>query len=112
MIIHDGGYYGMSMLWIRNIPVYGARILFGPTRKPNDKTYILWIDSIHLTDSSCYIHGPFNFDSHSDIIKPKQYIALSHWEFLLATCSTLGIVLLLSLLLQITNPLKRHLKII
>ena len=40
---------------------------------------ILWIDSIHLTDSSYYIHGPFNFDSRSDIIKAKQYIALSHW---------------------------------
>ena len=55
----------------KNIPVYGARILFGPIRKPNDKNYIIWTDSIHLTDSSCYIHGLFNFHSRLDIIKIK-----------------------------------------
>ena len=57
-----------------NIPVYGARILLGPNRKPNTKNYILWIDSVHLFDPSCYIHCPFNFDFCSDIIKPNQYI--------------------------------------
>ena len=51
-------------------------MLLGPNRKPNTKTYILWKDSIHLSDPSCYIHGPFNFDSRSDIIKPNQYITL------------------------------------
>ena len=55
----------------KNIPVYGARILFGTARKPNDKNYIIWTDSIHLTDSSCYIHGLFNFNSCLDIIKIK-----------------------------------------
>ena len=54
-----------------HIPVYGSRILLGPNRKPNLKKYIFWTDSIHLTDSSCYIQGPFNFDSLSDIIKPN-----------------------------------------
>ena len=60
-----------------NVPVYGARILFGPTRKLDLKKYILWTDSIHLTDPSCFLHGPFNFDTRSDVIKPKQYIALT-----------------------------------
>ena len=75
-----------------NVPVYGARILFGPTRKLDLKKYILWTDSIHLTDPSCFLHGPFNFDTRSDVIKPKQYIALTHWEFLLTRCSVLSIV--------------------
>ena len=46
-----------------NIPVYESRILLGPNRKPNLKKFILWIDSVQLIDSSCYIHGSFNFDS-------------------------------------------------
>ena len=75
-----------------NSPVYESRILLGPNRKPNLKKYILWTDSVHLTDSSCYIHGPFNFDSRSDIIKPNQHIALCHWEFILTFCSTFSIV--------------------
>ena len=74
-----------------NVPVYGARILFGPTRKPDLKKYILWTDSIHLTDPSCFLHGRFSFDTRSDVIKPKQYIALTHWEFLLTRCSVLSI---------------------
>ena len=43
-------------------------MLLGPNQKPNTKTYILWKDYIHLSGPSCYIHGPFNFDSRSDII--------------------------------------------
>ena len=75
-----------------NVPVYGARILFEPTRKPDLKKYVLWTDSIHLTDSSYFLHEPLNFDTRSDVIKPNQYIALTHWEFLLTRCSVLSIV--------------------
>ena len=46
-----------------NIPVYDARMLFSPRRKPDLTKYILWTDSVHLTDTSCFLHGPFNFDS-------------------------------------------------
>ena len=94
MIMHDVGHCGMSILWtIKRHQIYGAQILFGPTRETNDKKYILWKDSIHLTNSWCYIHGIFNFDSRSDIIKPKTYITLNYWKLPLTTCSTLGIVL-------------------
>ena len=48
---------------VNNVPLYGARMLFGPKRKLDLSKYILWTDSVHLTDSSCYLHGPFNFDS-------------------------------------------------
>ena len=61
-----------------NIPVYGARILLGPNRKPNTKIYIRWTDIVHLSYPSCYIQGPFYFDSRSDIIKSNQYISLSN----------------------------------
>ena len=75
-----------------NIPVYGSRMLFKPNRKPNLSKFMLWTDSIHLSDSSCYIHGPFSFDSRSDVISAKQFVALRHWEFLLTSCIALGIV--------------------
>ena len=75
-----------------NVPIYGVRMLFGPKRKPDPNKYILRTDSVHLTDISCYLHGPFNFDSHSDIITAKQHFALTHWEYLLIVCNTLGIV--------------------
>ena len=53
---------------------------------------MLWSDSVNLTDSSCFIHEPFNFDSHSDVISAKQFVALCHWEYLLTYFITLGIV--------------------
>ena len=62
-----------------NIHFYGSRILLDLNREPNLKKYIHWIDSVHLIDTSCFIHGSFNFDSRSDVIKSKQYVALSHW---------------------------------
>ena len=55
------------------IPVYGARILLGPNWKPNTNIYIFWIDIVHVSDPSCYIQGPFYFDSRSDSIKLNQY---------------------------------------
>ena len=41
---------------------------FSPKRKVHLTKYILWTDSVHLTDTFCFLHGPFNFDSQSDII--------------------------------------------
>ena len=79
------------VLYKNNIPVYGTRILLEPNWKPNTKKYILWKDSAHLSNLSCYIHGNFNFDSRSNIIESNQYITLSNWEFLLISCFTLSI---------------------
>ena len=75
-----------------NILVYGSRMLFKPNRKPNLSKFMLWTDSIHLSDSSCYIHGPFNFDSRSDVISAKQFVTLRHWKLLLTSIIALGIV--------------------
>ena len=75
-----------------NVPVYGSRILLGPKHKPDPSKYILWTDYIHLTDTSCYLHEPFNFESHSDIISVKQHVALTHWEYLLTICNKLSVV--------------------
>ena len=75
-----------------NISLYGARMLFGPKGKPDLRKYFFWTDSVQLTDSSCYLHGPFNFDSHSDVITAKQHIALPHWDFLLTIFRSFSIV--------------------
>ena len=58
-------------------------MLFGPKRKSDPSKFILWTDFVHLTDSFCYLHDPFNFDSNSDVIIAKQHIAQTHWEYLL-----------------------------
>ena len=89
---------GLYALWHEykndrnNFPIYGDRLLFDPKRKPDPNKYILRTDSVHLTDISCYLHGPFNFDSHSDIITAKQHVASTHWEYHLTICNTFGIV--------------------
>ena len=84
-------------------------MLFGPKRKPDSKKYILWTDSVHLTDPSCFLHGPFNFDSHSDVITPNQHVALTHWEYLFTLCNTLGIVSpILSTLTAVKPSAKRQ----
>ena len=72
--------------------MYGARILFSPKRKPNQTEYMLWTDLVHVTDSSCFLHGPFSFDSHTDIVSAKQFIALQHWDFLLTSFIEFGII--------------------
>ena len=56
-----------------NVPAYGARMLFSPKRKSNLKKYILWFDSVHLTDTKYFTHGPFNYDAHDNIIQLNQY---------------------------------------
>ena len=92
-----------------NVPLYGARMLFGPKRKQDINKYILWTDSIHLTDSSCYLHSTFNFDSHSDVITAEQHISLTHWEFLLTICHSFSIVpLILSTLTTGKGPTKKR----
>ena len=44
-----------------NNPVYGVRIPFNSRRKSDLTKYMLWTDSVHLTDSSCFLYRPFNF---------------------------------------------------
>ena len=92
MIKHDGGQNDTSISWDKNLPVYGARMLFAPKRKLNLKKYMLWSDSLHLMDTKYFICCSFNYDVHDDIIKPKQHIALSRLEFLLSFCNQLSIV--------------------
>ena len=75
-----------------NVLTYDARVLFGPKRKPDPSKYIIWNFSVHLTDYSYYLHGSFNFDSHSSIIIAKQHIALTHWEYILTVCNIFSIV--------------------
>ena len=75
-----------------NIPVYSSRMLFKANRKPDLAKYMLWTDSMHLTDSFCFLHEPFNFDSRSDVISANQFVALHYWEYLLTSCIALCIV--------------------
>ena len=75
-----------------NVPVYGARMLFSPKRKPNLTKFMLWSDYVNLTDPKYFIHGPFHFDAHDDIIQPSQNVALTHWELLFSCCDQSSIV--------------------
>ena len=59
---------------------------------PDLTKYTMQTDSVHLTDTSYFLNGPFNFDSQSDIISSNQYTALRHWDFLLTSCNELYIV--------------------
>ena len=91
-----------------NIPVYGSRMLLNRIENHDLKKYMLWSDSVHLTDLSCFIHGPFNFDSRSDVISAKQFVALCHWEYLITSCIILGIVPNTLSTLTATKPRKRR----
>lgn len=52
-----------------NTSAYGVQMLFRPNRKLNIIKYTLWTDSIHLTDPDFFIHCPFDYDAHSNVIK-------------------------------------------
>ena len=67
-------------------------MLFDPKRKPDPSKYILWIGSVHLTESSCYLHSSFIFGSHFDVITAKQHFALTHRKYLLTIWHTFSIV--------------------
>ena len=43
----------------QNVPVYGARMLFGSKQKLNLYKYTLWTDLVHLTDACCFIRLAF-----------------------------------------------------
>ena len=49
---------------------------------------MFWSDSIHLTHSKYFIHGPFNHKTHDDIIQPKRNVALTRLELLLSSVTT------------------------
>ena len=91
------------------VPIYGARMLLGPKREPHSNKYILWTDSVHLTDPLCYLHGHFNFDSHSDVITTNQHVALTHWDYLFTACNTLCVVSsILSTLTDVKSSTKKR----
>ena len=83
-------------------------MLFSPKRKPDLTKYLVWSNFIHLTDPSCFIYDPFNFESHSDIVFSKIYIVLCHWKFLLVPCNGLCIVLPIISSLTDTKPNKKR----
>ena len=91
-----------------NISFYGSCMLFKPNKRPDLTKYMLWTDSIYLTDSSCFIHGPFNFDSRANVISAKQFVALRHWKNLLTSCIALSIVPSTISTLTTTTPRKRR----
>ena len=67
-------------------------MLFSPKCKPNLKKFMLWSNSVHLTDTKYFIHGPFNFEAHDDIMQPNQHVALTHWKLLFSFCTQFSIV--------------------
>ena len=48
-------------------------MLFSPKRKPDLTKYMMWTNSVDLTDQSCFIHRSLNFDSQSDIISTNSF---------------------------------------
>ena len=47
-----------------------------PTHQSPDKsTHQLWVDTISLCNSDCYLLGPFPFEPRSDIVRPNQFVA-------------------------------------
>ena len=59
--------------------------------KPNLERDVL-VRFCHLIDPKYFMHGPFNYDVHEDIIKPKQHMALNNWELLHSFCNQFSIV--------------------
>ena len=93
------------------IQLIDARMMLGPKRKPNTSKYIIWTGSVRLTDSSSYLHGPFNFGSTSNVITAKQNVVLTHWEYCLTACHTFSIVpSILSTLTAVKRSTKKQKK--
>ena len=88
-----------------NISGCGARIVSGFNRKPNPKNYILWTDSVHLTDPSCFIHGLFNFDPRSGVIRLKHMLFLVIRIFFSIVVPLWTLFILFFLLLQVQSLL-------
>ena len=92
MPLHDNGLSGMNIIYMIRIFLYMASVSYLILNGRKLTKYTLWTNSVHLTDSYCFIHGPFNFDSLSDIVSAKQFIVLSDSEFLFISCNTLCII--------------------
>ena len=54
-----------------NVPVYEAKIQFKSSRKPDPIKYILWVDSVDLTDTDFLIHDSFYYDGYPNVITSK-----------------------------------------
>ena len=53
---------------------------------------MLGSDSVHLTDTKYFIHGPLNCDVHDDIIQSNPRVALTHCNFFLYFCTQFSII--------------------
>ena len=68
MILPVVGMSGKSIISIIQIFLYMVLVFFSLKRKLDLTTYMIWTDSVNLINTSCFLHGPFHFDSQSDII--------------------------------------------
>ena len=68
MMLPVDGLSGTSIIWMIQIFLYMVLVFFSLKRKLDLTTYMIWTDSVNLINTSCFLHGPFYFDSQSDII--------------------------------------------
>ena len=61
----------------------GKRVLVPPHQSPDKPTHSLWIDTVHLCNSDCYLLCPFNFEPRSDIVRLSQFVTREIWDSLL-----------------------------
>ena len=93
MILFVGDPYGTNIKMIKIMSLSMVyRMLFGLKRKPGPSKYTIWTDSVHLTDSSCYLHDQLNFDSYSEITITKKHIVLTQCGHILTVCNTFSII--------------------
>ena len=75
-----------------DIPVFGERVIVPPHQSPNESTHQLWISTVPLCNSDCYLLVHFNFEIRSNIVRHNQFIAREIWDSLLLLCTSLCIV--------------------
>ena len=75
-----------------DIPVFGERVIVPPHQSPNESTHQLWISTVPLCNSDCYLLGHFKFEPRSDNVRPNQFVAREIQDSLLLLCTSLCIV--------------------
>ena len=73
-------------------PIFRKRMLVSSRQSPGNSTHQLWIDTVSLCNSDCYLLVHFNFEIRSNIVRHNQFIAREIWDSLLLLCTSLCIV--------------------
>ena len=71
---------------------FGDIQLFSPSRTPDSSKFVAWSTAVPLSDPSCHLLGPFDFQPCLLASDRRSVVSAHHWDNLFSLCQARGII--------------------